>query len=93
MAGAALHGGLLHGIGNSLATVGLPVWTENFSSEEDYSRNMERCQLVYSIGSLAATPLPGILADAAGSYAPSYAFYFLAVAAAFLLVRQAYRRG
>lgn len=84
---------LLHGIGNSLATVGLPVWTENFSSEEDFSRNMERCQLAYSIGSLAATPLPGILADAAGSYAPSYVFYFLAVAAAFLLVRRAYRRG
>lgn len=82
---------LLHGIGNSLATVGLPVWAENFSTEETYGRNMERCQLAYSVGSLAATPLPGILADITGSYAVSYIFYFLAVAAAFILLRRAYR--
>lgn len=57
-----------HGIGGSVCSLGYPVWAMDFSSPEDYPKTLKKFQLGYQLGTLIGSPIPGIIADATGSY-------------------------
>ena len=68
---------LVLGAGWSICTVGLPVWAGDLAAPEDHAATVQKFQTAYSIGALVFSPVPGILADASGSYLPAYALFTL----------------
>lgn len=66
---------IVQGLGNSLTTVGIPVWIDNISTDRNYARNISLSQFIYSIGALLATPFPGIIADHTGSYSAAFIIF------------------
>lgn len=80
-------------IGFALATVGISVWASNLSDENTYVRTLRNYQLGYTIGGLAFSSIPGILADLTGSY---YSTRVISVAMGVLIlaaVQGAYRNA
>ena len=59
------------GIGLPLGTVGVTVVATELSTKENFPRNLKFMQSIYSIGALAYSIVPGVIADLCGSYDPS----------------------
>lgn len=66
-----------------IATVGISIWAANLSSEEGYVRTLRNYQVSYTIGGLAFSSVPGLLADLTGSYLPTR---LLAIALSLIVV-------
>ena len=64
-------------------TVGISIWAANLSSEEGYVRTLRNYQVSYTIGGLAFSSVPGLLADLTGSYLPTR---LLAIALSLIVV-------
>ena len=83
----AILGAVLVGMGVSLGTVGVSVWSLELSDESRRSRTIKDFQVCYALGGLAMNVLPGPLKALTGTYATSYAiFAVLALAAAVVIV-------
>ena len=90
---AVLYGAeLILGAGWSICTVGLPVWAGDLAAPEDHAATVQKFQTAYSIGALAFSPVPGILADGTGSYLPAYALFTLQAAGILMILQATYRR-
>lgn len=63
---------ILMGIGFSAATVGVPVWAEEFSSQGTYRGILRRFQVTYAVGSTLFSSVPGMIYDHTGSYRGAY---------------------
>ncbi len=87
-----LTGIIFVGMGFSVVGVLVPVWVRNFKSPEAYDTAITRTNLLYSIGCLAFGPVPGILADYTGSYAPAYMMFTVCSVISFLIVSLLYRK-
>lgn len=59
-------------LGMALSTVGLSAIARSISSEQGFGRAAKNFQSFTMIGSIAFNTIPGIIADAAGSYIPAY---------------------
>lgn len=59
-------------IGYPVATLGYPIWAADFSSADDYAKTLKRFQIGYQAGAMIGSPIPGIIADATGSYSLAY---------------------
>ena len=55
------------GIGLPLGTVGVTVVATELSTKENFPRNLKFMQSIYSIGALAYSIVPGVIADLCGS--------------------------
>lgn len=64
-----------HGIGGAVCTMGYTLWAMEWCSKEDYPATLKKFQGAYQLGTLIASPLPGIVFDITGSYC-----YFFIVA-------------
>ncbi len=87
-----IAGVLLLGLGISTATVAIPCWARDFASANTYGRVIKRLEILYALGALAFTSMPGILADLTGSYVISYFIFAAAVALAMLMIFLSYKR-
>ncbi len=81
------------GLGLPLATVGLSVWAAEVATPGQYGDTVRRFQMAYMIGALVFGPVPGMIADATGSYIPVYILMSLMAAAAMALVQISFRRA
>ena len=59
-------------LGMALSTVGLSAIAKSVSSEKRFGRTTKNLQIFTMIGSIAFNTIPGIIADAVGSYVPAY---------------------
>lgn len=59
-------------LGMALSTVGLSAIAKSVSSEKRFGRTTKNLQSFTMIGSIAFNTIPGIIADAVGSYVPAY---------------------
>lgn len=66
--GVALTAGILYGIGDSVATVGISAYARDLSNPEEYSATQQQYQTASGIGSLVCTLIPGMIATATGNY-------------------------
>lgn len=80
----------LNGIGLTLGSIGITVWSGELTTKKDYVRSVRRCNMVNTFGSLLGAPLPGMIADHTGSYGPAYIMYGLFLGAAFITVQIIY---
>ncbi len=91
MAVAVASMGLL-GLGLPLSTVGLSVFAADFSGEQTHAKVLRHFQMAYMAGGLLFGPVPGMLADAEGSYVPAYVVLSVCAAVAMALVQITYKR-
>lgn len=77
-------GAALMGFGFPLASVGLSVLAGDFADESHYMSTLKWLQIAYAGGGMLLSPLPGILFERFGTYALSYALFF--VMAAMILI-------
>jgi len=80
------------GLGLPLATVGLSVFAADIAKTSEYGKMVKRFQMAYMIGSLVFGPLPGLIADATGSYVPFYVLLSVLAMIAMVLVQFSYKR-
>lgn len=88
----ALTAAVLYGFGVPMSTVGLPVWAEAFSGAKRYDEVIRLFQTGYGLGALVFSFMPGLFADACGSYAPSYLVFLAFGVFSLLVVQSTYRR-
>ena len=68
---------VLLGGGMALSTVAFSVFAADFSAPGQYAAVLKRYQAAYSVGGLLSGVVPGMLADATGSYVPVFAGFLL----------------
>ena len=83
---------MLYGFGVPMSTVGLSVWAEAFSGAKRYDGVIRLFQTGYGLGALVFSFMPGLFADACGSYAPSYLVFLAFGVFSLLVVQSTYRR-
>lgn len=88
----ALTAAVLYGFGVPMSTVGLSVWAEAFSGAKRYDEVIRLFQTGYGLGALVFSFMPGLFADACGSYAPSYLVFLAFGVFSLLVVQSTYRR-
>lgn len=88
----ALTAMLCLGLGLPLSTVGLSVYASDMAPSSGYERTVRWFQMAYMIGALVFGPVPGMIADATGSYIPFYILISLFAAVSMLFVQLSYKR-
>ena len=68
----AMISALCVGFGLAVTSVSCSTYALHISTEEEYPRVVARFQLMSSLGQLTFSPIPGMIADATGSYIPAY---------------------
>ena len=82
--------GIMVGLGISTGTVGLISWISDLSTEEQYAKNLTISQSVFSVGALATSSVPGIIADYTGSYQPAFMLFGCMTALIFIIIQSLY---
>ncbi len=88
----AVAAAVCFGIGGSVGSVGISVWSLELSCAATRARTVKNMQVGYAAGGFLADTFPGFLAQACGSYVPTYAMLAATTAAAAVLVLLVYRR-
>ncbi len=84
---------VLGGIGISLVTIGITVWSTDLAAEKDYAKMVESSQSANAVGALAFSFLPGILADlSGGSYRSTYVMFLIMALVVMVMIQKIYRR-
>ena len=84
---------VLGGIGISLVTIGITIWSTDLARDEDYGKMVERSQSANALGVVAFSMVPGILADlSGGSYRPAYLLFAGMSAAILFIIQRIYRK-
>ena len=75
-----------------ISNVSLSTWARDLRGDADFAEGLKWCQTLYALGLLVFGPIPGILADATGSYVPSYFLFFLMMLLSMVLLLWVYGR-
>lgn len=76
----------------TISTVGIPMWVAELTDEAQYASTLKKLQSCCTLGGLCMSPLPGLLADATGSYTGYYLFCAAATLLSLLLVNGVYKK-
>ena len=82
----------LFSLGLPISAVSPSVWAADLAGPGDFPRAVQAINLAYAVGVILFGPVPGILADRTGSYAPAYLLFAVLLTLAVALVRLAYAR-
>lgn len=80
----------LLGIGYPIATLGIPLWSDDMSSRDQYPKVVQKLQTSFTAGALVFSGLPGVMADLLGGYIPVYLLFTGLLAVSLLCVIIAY---
>ena len=84
---------LLTGIGLSISTVSPSIWASDLSdSQEEYPGVLKRIQLLYALGTLCFSSVPGIIADLFGGYIPAYGLFAFLLCFSIFMMRRVYKK-
>lgn len=83
---------VLNGIGIPLGTIGITIWTGDLSTDEEYVSRIRLSQTLFQLGSLVGSPIPGMIADATGSYALAYASFGVTLIVMLIIIQVLYKR-
>ena len=85
--GLAGIGVLLYGLGLSLGTVGISVWSIELSPKGSEVKTIKNFQICYALGGFIFTFLPGFLTEVFGTYLVSYvALFVMLVVSAVIII-------
>ncbi len=80
------------GLGMPISNVALSTWARDLRGDAGFAEGLRWSQTLYALGLLLTGPIPGILADATGSYVPSYVLFFLMMLLSMSLLLWVYGR-
>lgn len=83
---------IIFGMGLPVSNVALSVWAKDFCGDAGFSEGLKWSQTIFGIGLLLAGPIPGMLADLTGSYAPAYFLFFLMMLVSMILMSLVYEK-
>lgn len=69
------------------------MWVAELTDEAQYASTLKKLQSCCTLGGLCMSPLPGLLADATGSYTGYYLFCAAATLLSLLLVNGVYKNS
>jgi len=78
------------GLGLPLITVGISICAKDMSCPEEYGKVIKNFQFFLMAGSALSGPIPGVIADISGSYAPAYALLTTLIFASVILIQYTY---
>ncbi len=84
-------GAALFGLGASLGSTGIAVWSLEFSHQDDRARITKDFQAAYAMGGLVTNLLPGLLMTATGTYCVSYLFMAAMVSLSLVIILRVYK--
>lgn len=87
LAGVAVF---MFGLGMSLGTVGISVWSIELAPRRKETRVIKNFQVCYALGGFIFTFLPGFLTEAFGTYLVSYAALFVMLVVAAVIIISVY---
>ena len=79
------------GMGLPLTNVAFPIWSKDLSPE-NFGEVMRMLQIGYFVGKVLFSAMPGQIADAVGSYAPTYGIFVAFTLVLLLVVQSLYFR-
>jgi predicted MFS family arabinose efflux permease len=82
---------LFLGLGMSMTSVSLPIWSEDLSGG-DYPQVLKKLQMANMAGNLVFNMLPGPIADRFGSYVPVYMIFTVICVLSFAMVQYIYMK-
>lgn len=88
---AAVSSVVVLGFGVSIAALSSSLFAAEMVPSGQYASTVRTFQLVYTLGNLSASSLPGIVADLTGSYIPSFAGFAVLTALSMVAVQLGYR--
>lgn len=83
---------IITGLGMPVSTVALPIWARDLCGDEGHAQGLKWLQSMYGLGIFVIGPIPGALADATGSYVPTYAIFLGMLTLSLVLVAYVYAR-
>ena len=86
----ALTAGALYGIGDTIATLGITIYARDLSNPEDYTATQQQFQFANTLGNLACTLIPGMIATATGNYRGFFLLVTVAIVFATAMIQRAY---
>ncbi|MBP3223115.1 MAG: MFS transporter [Actinomycetaceae bacterium] len=86
----AIIGSVLFGIGISLASVGLSIWSLELTDPAHRLQTIKNFQICYAAGGVVFNALPGILKTLYGTYTISYVILLVLTIISGLIIRYAY---
>ena len=89
---AAVAAMALFGLGLPVSCMSQSVWAKDLLGDAGFAHGLKWLQSLFALGILLFGPVPGMLADAFGSYEPAYALFFLMTAVSLLLMGWVYAR-
>ena len=88
----AVCAAVFSGLGLSLGSVGLSVWSIELSSPEYRQKSIRNCQVGFSFGGFVMNAIPGPLKELTGTYVTSYVIILGLVLVAAFIILGIYRR-
>lgn len=82
----------LLGLGCAIPGAAIPILTKDFSSAQSYAKTLKNYQLIYTLGGLLTSTIPGILADITGSYLSSYLLFSVCAVGILVLLVPVHRK-
>lgn len=89
---AAFAAAITFGLGMPVSNVALSIWAKDLRGDAGFAEGLRWSQTLYAVGLLLLGPVPGILADATGSYVPAYLLFFLMMLLSMVLICWVYWR-
>lgn len=81
---------IMLGVGVPIGTVGINVWTKELSADEKFACNVQKGQTLFALGGLLGSPIPGLISDATGSYAPAFVVLALVLLLCMIIIQFIY---
>lgn len=82
----------IFGLGTAVPGVSIQILASGLSSPKTYARTVKNYQLTHTLGGLLSSAIPGIIADASGSYVPAHILFTFCAAAILFLLVPAYKK-
>lgn len=79
------------GFGMPISNLAPAIWSKDLMSGPNFSKSLKWCQTTYALSIFLMGPLPGILADATGSYVLPYFIFLLMLVLSLVLVSWVYQ--
>lgn len=89
----AWAGAFLEGFGMAIANLGVSLYTADLYEGDDYLRVLKNFNIAYMLGGILGPELTGMIANATGSYVPSFLVHLFLMAASLIITTFVYIRS
>ena len=79
------------GFGMPIGSLGIALWINDLTPADTYAKNIQKNQVIFTLGTLTGAFVPGVLADITGTYATPFGLFTLLFVLAMIIIQSMYR--